>query len=310
MQRKKGYLIFTLGLVWLTACRSAFALSGQSAPQSPAEIMDTNTLSGFSIPNPTAVPAPTHTPTPLEPVLYTATVWQEMPQVPILMYHRFDPHATYNYTTSLSDFDGHLSTLYEAGFSLVALDDWLQGKIHLQEGRRPLIITIDDLFYADQLSLDENGQPASYSGVGRLWQFSQEHPDFNFHTSLFYNFGDKGYANMYQNGVFLVQDGWRQSRAEAIAWGIQHGAIPMNHFYDHPFLNQLSPAEIQWQLEENDRALREALALVGKEKYADRLPNILALPYVVWPATEAGKQILYDYISPEGTPGTRSKIGF
>ncbi len=234
-----------------------------------------------------------------------ATVWREAPLVPILMYHRFSPQtggSTSRYMTDLAEFDQHLIALNEAGFSLVALQDWLRGEIHIPEGRRPLIITMDDLFYADQISLDEDGQPASYSGIGRLWQFSHENPDFGFQVALFFNLGDKGYANQYANGRFTVQEGWRQAQAEAIAWGIENGAIPFNHFYEHPFLDRLSPDEILWQLTENDRALREALALVGKEDLSKSLPNILALPYVVWPVSESGKQILFDYRNPEGAP--------
>lgn len=253
------------------------------------------------------IPTPTHrppTPTP-EPVRLTATVWEEKPQVPILMYHRFDPGvgaSSTRYKTSLADFSEHLSKLYDAGFSLVSLDDWLRGEIHILEGRRPLIITIDDLFFADQISLDETGQPADYSGVGRLWQFSQDHPEFGFQVSLFYNLGDKPYSNRYANGNFTVQDGWRRDRARAIAWGIENGALPFNHFYEHPFLKNLEPEEILWQLEENDAALRDALAMIGEEHLAADLPTILALPYVSWPKTEAGKQVLYDYTSPEGAP--------
>ena len=31
--------------------------------------------------------------------------------------------------------------------------------------------------------------------MGVLWQFYQEHPDFGFSASLFYNLGDKLFAN-------------------------------------------------------------------------------------------------------------------
>jgi hypothetical protein len=228
-----------------------------------------------------------------------------MPQAPILMYHRFDPRPdseSEGFTTTLGDFEQHLYTLYNAGFTLVALDDWLRGEIHVPEGRRPLILTMDDLFYADQISLDENGQPASYSGIGILWEFAQAHPDFGFHAALFFNLGDKAYGNIYTNDGFSVADGWRADRARAIAWGIRNGALPFNHFYEHPFLNTLEPDEILWQLEENDRALREALSMIGQEELAADLPNILALPYVIWPDTEEGREVLYQYVSPEGTP--------
>ena len=303
MQRILSFLLifFTLFLV---GCQEPVNLPSLTTPL-PSLAPEAEPMAEAN-PEPTLLPTANPTPTLLpEPVQLTATVWEDLPQVPILMYHRFNPNPgvyVNNYTTNLADFDWHLCALYDAGFSLVALGDWLQGNIQLQDGRRPLIITFDDLFYADQISLDEAGNPAPYSGVGRLWAFSQEHPDFNFTVALFYNLGDKGYANHYANGVFTVQEGWRGARAEAIAWGIEHGAIPLNHFYDHPFLNKLAPAEIRWQLEENERALREALSSVGRQDLAKYLPNILALPYVVWPATEEGKQVLFDYLSPEGAP--------
>ncbi len=253
------------------------------------------------------VPLPIKT-IPISPptlVQVTATVFDEMPEVPILMYHRFNPRSgqrSEQYKVTLSDLDAHLKALYNAGYSLVPLEDWLRGEINLPKGRKPLIITVDDLFYADQISLDANGQPTPYSGIGRIWQFYQDHPDFNFHLALFYNFGDKGYANRFENGTFYLEKGWEKDRAEAIAWGIQNGAIPYNHFYNHPNLSLLSPDEIRQHLEDNDAALRDALSLVGQEALAKNLTNILALPYVIWPETDEGKQVLFDYRSPEGAP--------
>ena len=127
-------------------------------------------------------------------------------------------------------------------------------------------------------------------------------PDFNFDLALFYNMGDKGYANRYFNGSFYIESGWQETRAKAIAWCIENGALPYNHFYNHPNLSLLTPDQILWQLEENETALREALRLVGKPELAKIPDNILALPYVIWPETDSGKQVLFDYQSPEGKP--------
>ena len=301
MQRKKWIILILIACTLLSGCQPALSLPGLEPDGYGDKVEPNITLT----PN----PAPTHTHSPVtattEPVSLSATVWESLPQAPILMYHRFFPQPdarSEKYRIPLIEFDAHLQALYEAGFSLVALEAWLRGEIEVPPGRRPLILTMDDLFYGDQLSLGDDGQPTDYSGIGRLWQFSQDHPDFGFSAALFYNFGDKPYSNSYTNGVFSVEDGWRQARAEAIVWAIEHGAIPMNHFYDHPYLDTLEPDEIEWQLTENDRALREALAIAGREDLAKDLPNILALPYVIWPKTDAGKQVLLDYVSPEGAP--------
>lgn len=309
MKRLLVVFAFLLGFA-LVSCNYPTSPSNPitTLPQVKTEVVYNDTVE--------AVPTlPSITPTPMiysEPVQLTATVWEELPHAPVLMYHRFNTQPggrSYRYTTSLADFEQHLHALYDAGFSLVSLSDWLRGNIHLQEGRRPLIITIDDLFFADQIFLDGQGDPVPYSGIGLLWQFAQDHPDFNFEVALFYNMGDKGYANHYHNGTFSVREGWREARAEVIVWSIENSAMPMNHFYEHPYLNTLSPPEIHWQMVENDKALREALALVGREDLRKNLPNILALPYVVWPATEEGKQVLFNYVNPEGAPVAAIVLG-
>jgi len=297
--RKFVFLFLIISLFGLPACQVSHDLSPETALK-PAEVHARKIPQEFTkvTPVPTEVmPAP-------ETVQVTAAVFQELPMAPMVMYHRFIPSGARSekYKVSLTDLDRHLQGFYDAGYSLVALEDWLKGDIDLPEGRRPLIITIDDLFYADQIFLDDEGQAAPYSGIGRIWQFYQEHPDFNFHLALFYNMGDKGYANRYFNGSFYIESGWQEERAKAIAWCIENGALPYNHFYNHPNLSLLTPDQILWQLEENETALREALRLVGKPELAKIPDNILALPYVIWPETDSGKQVLFDYQSPEGKP--------
>jgi len=297
--RKFVFFFLIISILGLPACQVSHELPPGTALK-PAEVHARKIPQEFT----KVTPVPTEvTPAP-ETVQVTASVFQELPMAPMVMYHRFIPGGARSekYKVSLSDLDRHLQGFYDAGYSLVALEDWLRGDMDLPEGRRPLIITIDDLFYADQSFLDDEGQAAPYSGIGRIWQFYQEHPDFNFHLALFYNMGDKGYANRYVNGSFYIESGWQEERAKAIAWCFENGALPYNHFFNHPNLSLLTPDQILWQLEENEAALREALSLVGKPELAKSSDNILALPYVIWPETDAGKQVLFDYQSPEGKP--------
>jgi hypothetical protein len=237
-------------------------------------------------------PSPTDTPKPASQIL-EAMVWTSEPRVPILVYHRFLPDY-YEYSTKvkmrLGDFRAHLETLYANGYSLVPLGEWLDEHLVVPEGRQPLVLTIDDAFFADQISLTEDGNPNPESGLGVMWHFYQEHPDFGFHVALFPNLGDKLYP------------GGEEALARVIVWCIEHDAIPYNHFYTHPRLDLTEPRWIQWEAEKNDLYLRELLYSIGREDLIPQLGNILALPYGVWPDHPAAKQALLTYVSPEGKP--------
>jgi len=246
------------------------------------------------IPIPTLDPSPTST---LELVTLEAIVWIQEPLVPILLYHYFipDEQDSKDFTQMrLGDFRSQLEELYDAGFSLVQVEEWLKGNMSVAEGRRPLAITLDDLFLSNQLELDDNGNPSPDSGLGVLWQFSQEHPDFGFEVMLFVNFGDKSY------GVVDPQER-RLKQANAVVWCIEHGARIYNHTFNHIDLQYSTPEEIKADLALHDTYLHEILALVGREDLLPLFGNMLAVPYS-WPLSAQGYQVMQEYTNPEGVP--------
>lgn len=114
-------------------------------------------------------------------------------------------HEGYDmWMTTVSEFEGMLPQLYERGFILINLTDIKKGeKLMLPEGKKPLIISIDDVNYyeymendgfADKLVVDENGRVATevknlngeyeitYNGdvMPILDKFVDEHPDFSY----------------------------------------------------------------------------------------------------------------------------------
>ena len=175
------------------------------------------------------------------------------------------------------------------------------GDIQIPPGRRPLIFTMDDAFFADQIYL-ENGRPSLRSGLGVLWKFSQDHPDFGFNISLFYNLGDKLYGNVLTPIWFQNGPGWEDSLAEVIVWCIENNASPFNHFYDHPRLDLSTGSEIVWEMQENDKILRDYLNRAGRNDLIPHLGNIMALPYGLWPQGVPAQQLVIDYLNPEGKP--------
>jgi len=235
------------------------------------------------------------------------------PLVPILTLHQFKtdeetPSDFSGHKLQMEDFHAALQNLYNAGFSLVSLEDWLDGEMIVPSGRRPLVFSMDDLFYVDQILLDENRIPQSDTGIGALWQFSQEHPDFGFHMALFIVLGDKFFPfdPQYRNETRYKGRDWETELAQTIIWCIEHDAKVYNHTFLHGYLSNVpSPISIETfieQLTRNDTYLRQLLFKVGREDLIPQLGNIVALTGGIPPQSESDWVELEDYQNPEGKP--------
>jgi len=266
---------------------------GEVSGNHPAEPTNTPT-SDFSTPSktPTSLPTPTVTPG----NLITATVWLKNPEVPIVIYHQFAEDfapASTNIKVRFADFKQELEDLYASGYTLVSFEKWTAGDLEVPPGRHPLILSMDDLFFNNQISLLDDGTPSPKTGIGILWQFYQEHPDFGFHAILFTVLGDKLYADP-------DKPDWQEKLARTIVWCIEHDAMPYNHTYLHIHLDKSTVGQIGKSLLDNDNRLRELLEIAGRTDLIPHLGNYLALPYGVWPATQAGMEAIFNYTNPEG----------
>lgn len=300
MNKTSFAVAFICLILILTACQA------QAAPIPASTSAPTSTPLAPTQPSPasTATPQPSLTPTPT-PFHLQAVVWESDPIIPILNYHRFTPNSwdeTSGMVVYLGDLQNDLQTFYDSGYSLISLDDLLNGEIRVPPGRRPLILTIDDAYFANQFALDEHGQVSQLTAVGVIRKFSEDHPDFGFEIAMFANFGDKYYGNLFTGTWWYLAEGWEEALAHTIVWGIEHHVIPYNHTFRHPHLDQLADEQILPQLKLNDEALREYLAMAGHPEYASRLSNYIALPYGSWPASENGRQTVKTYVNPEGSP--------
>ena len=251
-----------------------------------------------SIPAATQTPLPTTTPSPTTtPYYLNVAVWTEEPRVPMLAYHQLAPDTS-EYSTGhkvrVSDLRAQLESLNEAGFTLVAVEDWINGDISVPLGRKPLIISMDDLFFNNQITLGPDGIPTTDTSIGIFWQFAQEHPEFGFHLALFANLGDKLYA-----GPDFPD--WEEKLARAIAWCLDHGAEVYNHTYRHARLDLTDPPGVKSELRRNDLYLRELLTMIGRADLIPALGNMLALPFGNWPDAN-GVYIIKNYVTPENVP--------
>jgi hypothetical protein len=242
----------------------------------------------------TAAPSPTLSPTetPAPTFRVDATMWVSEPYAPVLIFHQFVPDEllkpekkSTEHKIRLSDFERGLKELNAAGFTLVPAQDWLNGRLTLPPGRRPIIFTMDDLFFRDQILLREDGTPDPITGIGLLWDFYQKNPQFGFSVALFANLGDK----LYPRGD---TPNWKMELADVLVWGIEHHAIPYNHSYNHALLSDLEDADVKFELRMNDLFLRELLTRAGREDLVPQISNYLALPFGVWPQAK-NTAILY-----------------
>jgi hypothetical protein len=258
-------------------------------------------------PVPTSTPLPTATPTatPL-PYYVTATVISGDIQAPILLYHRWANDSRENDSTHVtySTFKAQLQKLYDAGFSLVSLSSWLDGTFTVPAGRKPLVFTVDDGWFSDQLYINDDGTPSEYSGLGLLYQFSKDHPDFGFAASINVNMGDKDYGDLRAGDWFFVSagDAWKTKLANTMVWAIENNIEIFNHTYTHADLSITDPQNIEYQLKMNDQTERNFLALVNRSDLDTKLGNVIALPFGNWPSTPSGMDVLKNYLNPEGKP--------
>ena len=97
----------------------------------------------------------------------------------ILEYHKID-NPEGRWTRTPENFKGDLKRLWELGYRLVALTDYLDGKISLPAGTSPVILTFDDSSPGQFRYVQRGGDWVidPECGLGILEAFAREHPGF------------------------------------------------------------------------------------------------------------------------------------
>ena len=164
----------------------------------------------------------------------------ELGRVMILEYHKIDtPEA--RWTRTPENFRRDLQRLWERGYRLVALNDYLDGKIALPAGTTPLILTFDDSspgqFRYLQRGSDWVIDPEC--GIGILEAFAREHPGFG-RAATFYVLPG---ANP-PNRLFNQPDLATRKLQYLVSQGYEIG----NHSLWHAELGRYSEAVVREQL--------------------------------------------------------------
>lgn len=183
-----------------------------------------------------------------KPAIETAQLLKYKPDesgsVMVVMFHNFV--ETYKggdkyYTTTYSNYSKLLQTLYNKGYRLINLSDYISNNIDLPIGLKPIVFTFDD-GTASQFRLnDVNGKliASKQSAVGIMEEFYQSHKDFGLKGTFFVNLNNNTFAgkgNMEQRLKYLIDKGFEIG----------------NHTYNHINLKEAKSAlEIQKEIGKN-----------------------------------------------------------
>ena len=110
----------------------------------------------------------------------------ELWRVMILEYHKIDLPEE-RWTRTPDNFRRDLQRLWERGYRLLSLNDYLDGRVNLPKGTTPVILTFDDSSPGQFRYLEKNGDWVvdPDSAVGILEQFDKDHPGFGRAATFF-----------------------------------------------------------------------------------------------------------------------------
>lgn len=195
----------------------------------------------------------------------------EIGNIPIMMYHQIKDMKNIDtkYIGGNVDYDGYTRTTeafrndlefyYENGYRMVRLIDYVNGKIDVELGYSPIVLTFDDgLNEINILGLDSNDNLIidPNCALGILEEYKNKYKDFNVTATFFIN-----------NTLFYSQ----KYNEKIIKYLIDKGYDIGNHTYTHPNINKLDTESVQKEVGK----MYQLLDKLTDSKYV----NIVALPF-------------------------------
>ena len=173
----------------------------------------------------------------------------EAGEIPIVMFHAFvdelDPDETYSEsyllcTQSFSYFRELLPRLYDMGYRLISMNDFLNNEIKVEAGYKPIVFTFDDGTSSQFSLIEQNGEltlnPDCAAAI--ILDFYEEHPDFGKDATFYVCLGNNPFYTERSSGPKLA--GTLQERMQYL---VDLGFDVGNHTYTHYNLSSTTSAE-------------------------------------------------------------------
>ncbi|PYV87843.1 MAG: polysaccharide deacetylase [Acidobacteria bacterium] len=191
----------------------------------------------------------------------------EVGKVLILEYHLIQPEET-RWGRSLENFKKDLERLYQDGYRPISMAEYIDGKIDLSAGTKPVILTFDDSSPGQLRYLLTNGKPEidPQCAVAMLLDFNQKHPDFR-NKAIFFVLPEAKQPHK----LFGQPEFESEKLRQLAALGFEIG----NHTLWHANLGKYDATTVQKQLAESVAAIQK---MVSGYKV-----RVLALPFGVYP---------------------------
>jgi peptidoglycan/xylan/chitin deacetylase (PgdA/CDA1 family) len=182
----------------------------------------------------------------------------EAGKIMILMYHVIGENEG-EWSRTWQNFAQDLEVLYEKGYRLISLKDYLAGQINVEAGYSPVIITFDDGTQGQFNIIEKDGQKIvdPKSAVGIMEAFYEQHPDFGLEATFY----------VYYPVPFRQKELIEYKLNYLIEKGMDIG----NHTYGHADLGSQDAQGVQYQI---GRMVAETNAFLP-----DYQVNSIALPY-------------------------------
>jgi len=191
----------------------------------------------------------------------------EAGKIMVVMFHRFIEEYTSGdkkYVTTFDEFRNLLQTLYDKGYRLISMKDFLNNNINVPAGCVPIVFTFDDGTPGQFNLVEDAGKLVvnKQTAVGIMMEFYEKHPDFGLAGTFYINLG---------GGTF---EGGAGTLADKLKYLIDLGFEIGNHTYSHIDLNTVKTAEeIQKELGANQKRMYELVPGYKMETLALPLGN-------------------------------------
>lgn len=169
----------------------------------------------------------------------------EIAHIMVIMYHGIIDNPPYHVTEE--QFIKDLTFMYENGYRLISMREYLDNNIQVEAGFTPIVLTFDDGLSSTFSLIEEDGKliPKPGTAIEIIERFAKEHPDFGKTAALYINGG----------GIFEGAG----TVEERLNWLVDNGYDLGNHTSTHAKLSKLSSREIMKEIGIVDQIIKNAV---------------------------------------------------